>query len=184
MAKFTIGRSRDCDIVLNDSSVSRMHGYLLTSGRQVYFVDENSTNGTYVNGRRIQGKVALSQGDQVLVGGKVPLNWQKYAGVESAEVVPDRTAYTRATKYEPQVPQSSPKALVDIPSKIDINHNQNINYNYAEVYRNGEEGADWKVPLKRNIGDKVGGAVGTTLGCIISIIIVVVILAIIAAIAA
>ena len=59
-----------------------------------------------------------------------------------------------------------PKALIDIPSKMEINQN------YAEVYRNGEEGADWKVPLKRNVGENVGNAVGKTLGCIISIIIV------------
>ena len=62
--------------------------------------------------------------------------------------------------------------MIDIPSKMEINQN------HAEVYRNGEEGADWKVPMKRNMGDKIGNAVGSTLGCIISIIIVMVFIAI------
>jgi pSer/pThr/pTyr-binding forkhead associated (FHA) protein len=181
MSKLTFGRSRDCNIVLSDNSVSRIHGYLLTAGNKVYLVDENSTNGTFVNGRRIQNKIALHPGDRVMIGGKVPLNWQQYACVESAEVVPESTSYSTVSKYESHVPRSNPKAFVDIPSKIDVN--KNVNYNYAEVYRNGEEGADWKVPLKRNIGDRVGGAVGTTLGCLISIIIVIIVFLIIGAFA-
>ena len=181
MSKLTFGRSRDCDIVLSDNSVSRMHGYLQMEGNKVYLVDENSTNGTFVNGRRVRHKIALYPGDRVMIGGKEPLNWQQYAGAESTDVISYRTACTVASKYDSPASQSNPQALVDIPSKIDIN--KNVNYNYAEVYRNGEEGADWKVPLKRNIGDKVGGAVGTTLGCIISIIIVVIVIAIIGAFA-
>lgn len=173
MKKITFGRSEDCDIVFEDKSISRHHGYLLVDGGRVSIVDDDSTNGVYVNGRRISGSVKLSPRDKVLLAKKVPFDWQPYAGFDETIINTDETSLCDATVYDHRGSSNSDdSALIRIPSKMEINQN------HAEVYRNGEEGADWKVPFKRNVGDRVGNAVGSTLGCIISIILIMIFIAI------
>jgi hypothetical protein len=66
-----IGRSRDCDVVLADSNVSRRHAEIRPDGRDGWVVsDLGSTNGVRVNGRPIeQGRPApLQAGDQLDIG--------------------------------------------------------------------------------------------------------------------
>jgi hypothetical protein len=48
-----IGRSRSCDLVLRDDSVSRRHVMLTVDGERVIVTDLGSTNGTLLNGRWI-----------------------------------------------------------------------------------------------------------------------------------
>ncbi|MEJ7796986.1 MAG: DUF3662 and FHA domain-containing protein [Solirubrobacteraceae bacterium] len=65
----TIGRSRDCDIVLVDANVSRRHAEVLPAAAGTWTVaDLGSTNGVLVNGRRIAGAQALSVGDRIGLG--------------------------------------------------------------------------------------------------------------------
>ena len=63
----TIGRSRDCDIVLQDSNASRQHAEIRHIGLDYFAVDLGSTNGTLVNGQRIR-RHALANGDRVMIG--------------------------------------------------------------------------------------------------------------------
>ena len=63
-----IGRSRDCDIVLEDSNVSRRHAEILPAAVGWTVADLGSTNGVRVNGRPTAGAVALAPGDRVALG--------------------------------------------------------------------------------------------------------------------
>lgn len=63
----TIGRSRECDIVVQDSNASRLHAEIRHIGLDYFIVDSNSTNGTIVNGQRIR-RHALAHGDRILIG--------------------------------------------------------------------------------------------------------------------
>ncbi|BCI86533.1 hypothetical protein NIIDMKKI_17470 [Mycobacterium kansasii] len=63
----TIGRGPDNDVVLNDLLVSRRHAMLRRSGSQWELVDNNSANGTYVNGTRIS-RALLGPSDIVGIG--------------------------------------------------------------------------------------------------------------------
>jgi ABC-type multidrug transport system ATPase subunit/pSer/pThr/pTyr-binding forkhead associated (FHA) protein len=65
---FVFGRGQGCDHVLNDPQVSRRHARLVRVGSAVSVEDLQSTNGTYVNGRRIRGRVTLKPGDVVGIG--------------------------------------------------------------------------------------------------------------------
>jgi|GEM_PF-2646736 len=69
----SIGRGNECDIRLRSSSVSRYHAVLRISHDAVIFEDMNSTNGCFVNGRRIKRQL-LKDGDRVTVGA-VPLRY-------------------------------------------------------------------------------------------------------------
>ncbi len=63
----TLGRSRDCDIVVQDSNASRLHAEIRHIGLDYFIDDSNSTNGTIVNGQRIR-RHALAHGDRIQIG--------------------------------------------------------------------------------------------------------------------
>ena len=63
-----LGRSRDCDVVLDDANVSRRHAEVLPSGGSWIVRDLGSTNGVKVNGRRIEGAQSLKPGDALELG--------------------------------------------------------------------------------------------------------------------
>jgi hypothetical protein len=64
----TIGRLPDCTIALPDANVSRKHTEIHPSGTAFVILDLGSTNGTKVNGTRIEGERTLIDGDIVSVG--------------------------------------------------------------------------------------------------------------------
>lgn len=84
MKVITIGRSTDNNnIVINDSKVSRSHLQIINDANgDFYAIDLDSTNGTFVNGTRISGKVQLHKGDIVVIG-NTTLSWEKYFNPKS-----------------------------------------------------------------------------------------------------
>ena len=68
MQEIKIGRSSSNDIVINDSSVSRLHASIMIDGVSMFVVDHGSTNGTYINGLRIRGRHPLKNDDILKVG--------------------------------------------------------------------------------------------------------------------
>jgi hypothetical protein len=64
----TIGRSRDCDIVLEDTGVSRRHAEIRPAGAGWTLEDLGSTNGALLNGTRVAGQQQLSAGDRIELG--------------------------------------------------------------------------------------------------------------------
>jgi hypothetical protein len=67
-AGVTIGRSRQCDVVVNDANVSRQHAEIRPRGGSWVLVDLGSTNGSSLNGRRIEGPEVIKPGDEIEVG--------------------------------------------------------------------------------------------------------------------
>ena len=63
----TIGRDSDADVTLDDPSVSRRHATLSQVNSQFFIEDLGSTNGTYLNKKRISIHV-LKNGDLIQVG--------------------------------------------------------------------------------------------------------------------
>ena len=64
-----IGRAVDNDIVVTSKRTSREHARLERDGWRMIIVDLDSTNGTYVNGRRLFEPLQLRDGDQITIGG-------------------------------------------------------------------------------------------------------------------
>ena len=67
-SELIFGRSIDCDITLEDSHVSRRHTKVYKENNTIWVEDLNSTNGTYINGERIQSKTKLSETDVLYIG--------------------------------------------------------------------------------------------------------------------
>jgi hypothetical protein len=62
-----LGRSRECDIQVEDANVSRRHAELRQEGSSYWIVDLDSTNGVEVNGKRVK-RAKLEPGDTFTVG--------------------------------------------------------------------------------------------------------------------
>ena len=67
-----IGRDLGCDVVVDDPLASRRHA-VIEDGPQAVLRDLDSFNGTYRNGQRITGSVAVQDGDQIGVGNQTLL---------------------------------------------------------------------------------------------------------------
>lgn len=65
--RIVLGRSRECDIQVEDANVSRRHAELRQEGASYWIVDLESTNGIEVNGRRVK-RAKLESGDTFTVG--------------------------------------------------------------------------------------------------------------------
>jgi hypothetical protein len=65
--RVVLGRSRECDIQIEDANVSRRHAELRQEGTSFWIVDLDSTNGLEVNGRRVK-RAKLDPGDSFTVG--------------------------------------------------------------------------------------------------------------------
>ena len=63
-----IGRSAPADIVLADPRVSRSHCKVELAGEELKITDLNSTNGTFVDGERVEGEAMLAVGSLLRVG--------------------------------------------------------------------------------------------------------------------
>ncbi len=64
----TIGRSRQCDVVLDDPNVSRQHAEIRPRGGSWVLSDLGSTNGCVVNGRQIEEPEVVRPGDVIELG--------------------------------------------------------------------------------------------------------------------
>ena len=63
-----LGRSDESDLVLDDPYASDFHMRLVAQEEGITLHDLGSTNGTYVNGRRVTAPTALRRGDTIQVG--------------------------------------------------------------------------------------------------------------------
>lgn len=63
-----LGRSSESDLMIDDPYASEFHLRLTSKDDRLILTDLGSTNGTYVNGRRVTAPVDLSRGDSVQVG--------------------------------------------------------------------------------------------------------------------
>ena len=65
---FELGRTREAEIFLRDAEVSRRHARFESHGGFVYVEDLQSSNGTFLNGRRVTEAIEVRAGDEIDVG--------------------------------------------------------------------------------------------------------------------
>jgi hypothetical protein len=69
--EMTIGRAEGCAIPISDTFASQLHARVFKRGNEVFVEDLGSTNGTFVNRKRIGGPVALRPKDRIQIGDTV-----------------------------------------------------------------------------------------------------------------
>lgn len=88
-----LGRRRDCDIVIDDPTVSRHHAELVVRDDQWFVVDGGSLNGTYVNRAPVE-TAPLRDGDEIWIG-KMRFTFRTGDREIRPDRVEDRTAVVR-----------------------------------------------------------------------------------------
>lgn len=87
----TVGRHDDCQIRIKSSQVSRKHCELFEKKGLLMVKDLGSSNGTLVNGKRIEGQSVLEPGDELTIGG-VKLRVAKVGEAVPSPKVPSKAA--------------------------------------------------------------------------------------------
>lgn len=71
--RFVVGRQSDCDLCIPDGKLSREHVEIERIGYNFIVSDLGSSNGTTLNGASLSGRVALSNGDRLGLGGSIEM---------------------------------------------------------------------------------------------------------------
>lgn len=109
-----VGRSSELDMVLVEDMVSRRHAVIRVDGANLEVEDLGSTNGSFVNGERVQ-KALLSEGDRLLIGTSII---RIVRGSENAEMV-DSTAEGQP-QLEAKATTSKNKAMTGSIAEVPI----------------------------------------------------------------
>ncbi len=109
-----LGRHPDCDVVLDSASVSRQHAQLLKESGQFFIEDLHSRNGTFVNGRLIQGRHLLQDGDRLKI---CDLTFTFYSSEPSDKIA---TLDTSGSSIALLFDDAAETATSTIMSKLDV----------------------------------------------------------------
>ncbi|MGI9022853.1 MAG: FHA domain-containing protein FhaB/FipA [Acidimicrobiales bacterium] len=66
--ELTMGRAEGCQVTIDDTYVSQLHARLFRRDNQYFVEDLGSTNGTYLNRRKVTAPAAIRKGDRLQVG--------------------------------------------------------------------------------------------------------------------
>lgn len=120
--QISFGRGSEADQKIDDDGLSRLHATIYREGEQFWIVDENSTNGSFVNGERVNPHgTALLDGDTIKIGNytKIKISItekqeekEEEKKEEKATAVPASTAPVSAEKGAETAKSSFPMMLV------------------------------------------------------------------------
>jgi pSer/pThr/pTyr-binding forkhead associated (FHA) protein len=67
----TVGRAAGCQVTLDDSYASQLHARVFARDGTWYVEDLGSTNGTYLNRRKVSGPMVMQRGDKLQIGNTI-----------------------------------------------------------------------------------------------------------------
>ena len=69
--ELTVGRAAGCQVTVDDTYVSQLHARVFARDGQLFVEDLGSTNGTYLNRKKVSGPVVMHRGDKLQIGNTV-----------------------------------------------------------------------------------------------------------------
>ncbi len=109
-----LGRHPDCDVVLDAASVSRQHAQIVRENGQYFIEDLHSRNGTFVNGRLVQGRHLLQDGDRLKI---CDLGLAFYAN-QPSDRMPKSMSDTEGSSMALMYDETAPRATSTVMSKL------------------------------------------------------------------
>lgn len=114
----TIGRSANNAIVINDAEISRRHAQLTPQGGSFVIEDLGSTNGTFVNGVRLNRPAMLKHGDSVEFGDTIRLRFWAEGKAPGVVLNPVDDVPTPALPPEPAPAYAHPPVNFPEPTPV------------------------------------------------------------------
>lgn len=115
--ELSIGRSDAARLVLNDAGLSRLNTTIFRDGDEILIVDENSTNGTFVNNERIFGAPRpINDRDEIRIGNNTNI-YVEFDRGQAQAVKPQATEVSKPLTIDrlPHLETSKPKENKQIP---------------------------------------------------------------------
>ena len=148
--EITIGRVSGNDIVLAKGNVSKRHSRLALRGTQIEVSDLKSTNGTYVNGRKISGPTLLGPNDRIYVGdfliGIEGAEDTTASGGSSEELEAGGVAAAARSVPPPPPPRAAPGSPIGIPADDDDDDNDGGELSGGEMQEDDDFGLAARPP--------------------------------------
>lgn len=111
--EISVGRTTLANVAINDSSLSRVHATFFRENDEIWVIDENSMNGTFVHGERVSpGGKRLAEGDEVLLGNDTRVFLEIYEE-RAAAPAPSRPSVAAPPTPAPAA-QNAPKAALPL----------------------------------------------------------------------
>lgn len=119
-----IGKGENCNYRINEDVVSRNHCKIILQQNNLYIIDLNSTNGTFVNHQKIQAQtmVNIATESEIHLSGMVLLDWSIIRGLLPAINSIGRTKYVSPEEIERRMKQRSGEPYHSVPQE-NIAHN-------------------------------------------------------------
>lgn len=104
--EISIGRTNLAQLVVNDPSLSRLHATIFREGEEVWILDENSSNGTFVGGERVSPERKLRDRDEILLGSntRIYVEINQSFGQTQPKPAAKHAASPIAAAKSPQIP--------------------------------------------------------------------------------
>ena len=67
----TIGRAAGCQVTIDDTYASQLHARVFQRDGKIFVEDIGSTNGTYLNRKKVAGPMVVQRGDQLQIGNTI-----------------------------------------------------------------------------------------------------------------
>jgi hypothetical protein len=109
--EITVGRTTQAHIAIDDAQLSRVHATIWREYDEIWIADENSTNGTFVNGEKVFGERKLSHRDEILLGTDTRI----FIEITAASERGTRTADSAASQPARAVPAAKPQSQIAAP---------------------------------------------------------------------
>lgn len=143
MQTLNIGRDTANDIVINDSKVSRRHIIIFCKNGIYTIKDLGSTNGTYINGHRINDITQITTNDIVKIGNTV-LDWERYFQLKEKKISQKKSFWIYVTVASVFLIAISSffitrKEKMVEPMKITIKMHEKNGVRYIPIKINGQE---------------------------------------------
>lgn len=115
--KTVIGRGAQCDLILKGNNISRQHAVITWDGASYLLADNQSLNGTFLNGRRIREPEALKEGDLIAVG-SFDIRFRQgvltVCDAEEEEVTERQSGYPHWFSCAPRLRRELPEDVIEI----------------------------------------------------------------------
>src|SRR6187200_1292681 len=113
----TIGRVQGNDIILPKGNVSKRHSRIVLKDGKFIIVDLKSTNGTYVNGRKITSPLVIKDSDKIYIGDFI-LSVEEGAGAGAGAPYAQPVGVGPYTGAEPPMPPPPTMAAMGDPAHL------------------------------------------------------------------
>ncbi|RVU48411.1 FHA domain-containing protein [Lujinxingia sediminis] len=118
-SEITIGRMKGNDIVLPKGNVSKQHTRIVLRDNAFFIVDLKSTNGTYVNGRKVIAEQPVGEADKIYIGDFILQVEQPNAAANPGPPMPPLAPGRGIPPQPPQAPGGPPPMDRHFPTVMD-----------------------------------------------------------------